>query len=627
MQNRYPLWKNLMLLGLFVIGLIYALPNIYPVDPAVQISVTGENAKLDKNTLDKITLVLGEANLKASQTEQHPESLLLRFSDTENQIKARDIIKATLGNDFSVALNLASRTPHWLEVIGAYPMKLGLDLRGGVNFLEEVDTNSLIKAREDGDMRSISDILREANIRYSGMDRLQSRGLSINFRDEKALNKAFTELKNHLPDYTFNQINNAETREYKLQVIMSEAVALKVAEYAIDQTMNTLRNRVNELGVSEAIVQRQGANHISIDLPGIQDTARAKELIGKQASLRFQLLDVEHDAESVAMSGDIPLGSKLYKYEGHNVLLKERVILQGDSITYAAASYSQEGRPAVSVHLGGGGESIFHRVTSENVGKPMAVVYIEPITEQKVVDGKVVTTTHTEEKVINVATIQSALGNNFEITGLANEKFARDLALLLRSGALVAPVVIVQELTVGPSMGKDNIHKGLVSVVFGFALIVLFMAFYYRIFGLIANTALFLNLIFIVAIQSILGATLTLPGIAAIVLTVGMAVDANVLIYERIREELRNGNTVQASIHAGYERAFTTIVDSNMTTLIVAIVMFALGTGAIKGFSVVLIIGLATSMVTSIVFTRAIVNLLYGRKNIKHLPIGMKVIN
>lgn len=626
MQNRYPLWKNLMLLGIFIIGLIYALPNVYRVDPAVQISATGENAKLDNVTFNKIETALHDANLKANQTEQYPESLLLRFSDTEIQLKARDIIKATLGNDFSVALNLASRTPHWLEAIGAYPIKLGLDLRGGVNFLEEVDTDALIKAREDGDMRSISDILREANIRYAGVDRLQPKGLSIKFRDETSLNKAFSELKSHLPDYTFNQISNPETKEYKLQVIMSETASLKIAEYAIDQTMNTLRNRVNELGVSEAIVQRQGANHISIDLPGIQDTARAKELIGKQASLRFQLVDVEHDAESVAISGDVPLGSKLYKYEGHNVLLKDRVILQGDSITYAAASYSQEGRPAVSVHLGGGGESIFHRVTSENIGKPMAVVYIEPKTEQKVVDGKVITTTHTEEKVINVATIQSALGNNFEITGLTNEKFARDLALLLRSGALVAPVVIVQELTVGPSMGKDNIHKGLISVIFGFALIVVFMGLYYRMFGLIANMALFLNLIFILAILSILGATLTLPGIAAIVLTVGMAVDANVLIYERIREELRSGNTIQASIHAGYERAFTTIVDSNLTTLIVAIVMFALGTGAIKGFSVVLTIGLATSMVTSIVFTRAVVNLLYGRKNIKHLPIGIKKI-
>jgi preprotein translocase subunit SecD len=387
--------------------------------------------------------------------------------------------------------------------------------------------------------------------------------------------------------------------------------------------MNTLRNRVNELGVSEAIVQRQGANHISVDLPGIQDTARAKEMIGKQATLKFQMVDVDRDAESAAISGDVPLGSKLYTYEGRHVLLKDRIILQGDSITYAAASYSQEGRPSVNVHLGGGGEGIFHRVTSENIGKPMAVVYIEPKTEQQIVDGKVVTVTHSTEKVINVATIQSALGNNFEITGLANEKFARDLALLLRSGALVAPVNIVQELTVGPSMGKANIHKGLISVVVGFIFVVLFMAFYYQIFGLIADMALLLNLIFIVAILSILGATLTLPGIAGMVLTVGMAVDSNVLIYERIREELRGGMSIQASIYAGYERAFTTIVDSNVTTLIVAIVMFALGTGPIKGFAVVLTIGLMTSMLTSIVFTRAVVNFLYGRKNVKKLAIGM----
>lgn len=623
MQNRYPLWKNIMLVVIFLIGLAYALPNIFRDDPAVQISASGADAQVNTQTLDKVKQTLQVAALTPIKIEQNSESLLVRFADTDIQLKARDMLKAALGDDYSVALNLAPRTPHWLVAMGALPMKMGLDLRGGVNFIEEVDTNALIKAREEGDMRSISDILRQANVRYLGMERLQPHGLVIKFRDANNLEQAQTELKGHLPEYTINKITTANNNEYKLQIIMSEAAALKVADYAIEQTMNTLRNRVNELGVSEAIVQRQGANHISVDLPGIQDTARAKEMIGKQATLKFQMVDIDHDAESAAISGDVPLGSKLYTYEGRHVLLKDRIILQGDSITYAAASYSQEGRPSVNVHLGGGGEGIFHRVTSENIGKPMAVVYIEPKTEQQIVDGKVVTVTHSTEKVINVATIQSALGNNFEITGLANEKFARDLALLLRSGALVAPVNIVQELTVGPSMGKANIHKGLISVVVGFIFVVLFMAFYYQIFGLIADMALLLNLIFIVAILSILGATLTLPGIAGMVLTVGMAVDSNVLIYERIREELRGGMSIQASIYAGYERAFTTIVDSNVSTLIVAIVLFALGTGPVKGFAVVLTIGLMTSMLTSIVFTRSVVNFLYGRKNVKKLAIGM----
>ena len=617
MQNRYPLWKNLMLVAIFLVGLIYAAPNVFRDDPAIQISASSTEVSVNAQTLTKVAQVLQTAELNPIKTEQQVDTLLIRFADADTQLRARDILKAALGDDYTVALNLASRTPHWLESLGALPMKLGLDLRGGVNFLEEVDTAALIKAREEGDMRTISDALRQAGIRYLGMERLQPHGIIVKLRDANAVTDAQIELKSHLQDYTFNKIINSDNNEYKLQVIMSDAAALSITNYAIDQTMNTLRNRVNELGVSEAIVQRQGTNHISVDLPGIQDTARAKEIIGKQATLKFQMLDVDHDAESAAISGDIPLGSKLYTYEGRHVLLKDRIILQGDSITYAAASYSQEGRPSVNVHLGGGGEGMFHRVTAENIGKPMAVVYIEPKVEQHIVNGKVVSVNHTVEKVINVATIQSALGNNFEITGLTNEKFARDLALLLRSGALVAPVNIVSELAVGPSMGKENIHKGLVSVIVGFVLVVLFMAVYYQVFGLIADMALLLNLVFILAILSILGATLTLPGIAGMVLTVGMAVDSNVLIYERIREELRNGNSIQSSIYAGYERAFTTIVDANVTTLIVAIVLFALGTGPVKGFAVVLTIGLMTSMLTAIMFTRAIVNWLYGRKKRK----------
>lgn len=621
MQNRYPLWKNILLVVILIVGLIYSLPNLFPNDPSVQISASSTTSVVNDQTLNQVKQVLQAQNLNFINTEIAKDKLLIRFADTDTQLKARDVIKASLGDDYIVALNLASRTPHWLEVLGANPMKFGLDLSGGVHFLLEVDTNALIKAREDGDVRSIGTELREADIRYTGIDRLQPHGLVITFRDNDNLDKAYSELKSHLQDYAITK--STESGQYKLQVLMTEAAVLKISDYAIDQTENILRNRVNELGVSEAVVQRSGTNHVSVDLPGIQDTTRAKDIIGKLATLRFQMVDVEHDAVSAA-AGDIPIGSKLYEYEGRHILLKDQVILQGDSITYADSGFSQQdGRPSVNVHLGGGGESTFHRVTAENIGKPMAVVYVEQKNEEQMVNGKVVTVSHSIEKIISVATIQSALGNNFEITGLKDPKYAQDLALLLRSGALVAPYSFAEELTVGPSMGKANIHKGFLSVVVGFVFVVLFMAFYYRLFGLIADMALFLNLIFVVAILSILSATLTLPGIAGMVLTVAMAVDSNVLIYERIREELRNGISPQAAIYAGYERALITIVDANVATLIVAIVLFALGTGAVRGFAVVLTIGLMTSMITAIVFTRAVVNLIYGSKNVKKLSIGI----
>lgn len=621
MQNRYPLWKNLFLIGLLVVALIYAAPNLFKDDPSVQISASGSGAAIvNAETLQKVQQILAEQKYQYRTAEQHPDSLLIRFNDPDVQLKARDAIKAELGDDYTVALNLASRTPKWLQALGANPMKLGLDLCGGVNFLLEVDINQMVKTREDGDVRSIIDTLREANIRYTNLERIQPHGIVITFRDADTLSQAQSEITRRLPDYLFTK--NTADGVYKLQAAMSESAIFKVADYAIDQTINTLRNRVNELGVSEAIVQRQGTNHVSVDIPGIQDTARAKELIGKTATLKFQMVDVEHDAESAA-AGDVPLGSKLYDYEKRHVLLKDQVILRGSSITYATASYSQDGRPSVNVRLGGGGESMFNRTTAANVGKPMAVVYVETKIEQQMVDGKSVMVSHPIERVISVATIQSALGSNFEITGLRSDKEAQNLSLLLRSGALVAPVNIVQELTVGPSMGKANIQKGVLSIVVGFIFVVIFMAFYYRFFGLIADMALFLNLIFIVAILSILGATLTLPGMAGMLLAVASAVDANVLIYERIREELRNGITPQASIYAGYERALTTIIDANVSTLIVAIVLFALGTGPVKGFAVVLTIGLLTSMLTAIVFTRAVVNFVYGNRNVKKLSIGM----
>jgi len=620
MQNRYPLWKNILLLGLLLVAVIYAAPNFFGDDPAVQISSASEVTTIDANSLQQVETILANAKLTYISAKNDQNTLLIRFADSDTQFKARDVLKASLGGDYTVALNMASRTPKWLEALGAYPMKLGLDLRGGVQFLYEVDINQMIKAREDGDIRSIAGELRDANIRYLGIERVDPHGLKINFRDAESLESGFAELSKRLTDYTLTRLTQNNT--YQIQAIMSEASIVKIANYAIDQNMNIFRNRVNELGVSEAIVQRQGADHISVQLPGIQETARAKEIIGKVAGLKFQMVDVEHDAQAAA-AGDVPIGSRLYEYEGHHILLKDQVILQGSSITYATATYSQEGQPAVSVHLGGGGESTFNRVTSENVGKPMAVVYVDYKNEEKMLNGKPTMVSHQEERIISVATIKSALGSNFEITGLRTDAYAQNLALLLRSGAFTAPVNIVQELTVGPSMGKSNVQKGIISIVAGFLFVVVFMAFYYRLFGLIADMALLLNLIFVLGLLSILGAALTLPGMAAMVLTVASAVDANVLIYERIREELRNGVSPQASIYAGYERAFTTIIDANVATLIVAVVLFALGSGPVKGFAVVLTVGILTSMLTSIVYTRSVVNFIYGRKNIKKLSIGI----
>jgi preprotein translocase subunit SecD len=548
----------------------------------------------------------------------------VRFVDPDTQLKASDVLKAALGNDYVIALNLAPRTPKWLQRFGAMPMKLGLDLRGGVHFLIAVDTNNIVKTRQEGDMRNISDQLRSQMIRYANIaiSSTTPNSIAIQFRDTENLNKAKDYLTSQLPDYLFTTAK--ENGGLQLIGTLTQPALIKMNDYALDQTISILNNRINELGVSEAAVQRQGSNQVSVDLPGIQDTARAKDLIGKTATLRFQLVDVQHDIQA-ATAGNVPFGSRLYQYSGQSILLLNQVILRGSSITYATAAVGQNGRPTVQVTLGGGGENLFQQATAANIGKPLAVVYVETVAQPQMIDGKLVTQQQQIEKVISVATIQSALGNNFEITNLDSMQYAQNLALLLRSGSLVAPVQFIQERTIGPSLGKANIQMGVLSVEIGTALVVLFMAFYYRLFGLVADLALVLNIIFIIAILSVLGATLTLPGIAAIVLTVGMAVDANVLINERIREELRNGASPQASIQTGYARAFSTIVDANVTTLIVALILFALGSGSVKGFAVTLIIGLLTSIVTAIFFTRGVINLIYGGRTVKSLSIGIKM--
>lgn len=626
MLNRYPLWKNVLIIILIVLGTIYALPNLFPEDPAVQISAKNDQP-ITASVQNQVTPILQSNKLPYLSANLEKDNLLVRFPDTDVQLKASDLIKATLGDDYIVALNLAPRTPQWLRSLGANPMKLGLDLRGGIYLLLEVDAQAVIKARQEGDIRNMSDQLRSENIRYASVTQQPSNGILLQFRDQDNLDKASSYLARTFADYIFTKTPNLS-----LTATLSQPALDKLNEYAITQTMTILNKRVDELGVAEAVVQQQGRDQISVELPGIQDTARAKDILGKTATLKFQLVDTTHDIQS-ALAGNVPFGSKLYVcsdsmandcYNG-KALLFDQVILRGDSITYATASYSDDGRPAVQVRLGGGGESLFSQITSQNIGKPMAVIYVETEMQTKMVNGKAVQVPQQVEKVISIATIQNTLGNNFEIRGLDSEKYAQNLALLLRSGALIAPTHIIQERTVGPSLGKENIKMGVRSVIVGAALVILFMALYYGVFGIVADIALLLDIVFIVAIMSILGATLTLPGIAGIVLTVGMAVDANVLINERIREELRNGMSPQASIHAGYSRAFATIVDANVTTLIVAMVLFALGSGTVKSFAITLTIGILTSMVTAIFFTRGIINLIYGGRSVKKLSIGMRV--
>lgn len=618
MLNRFPWWKNLLVLLVIFLGFLYAAPNLFPEDPSVQISGADAAIQMNQDTVNTVEKSLQQNQIPVKQIETQERSLLVRFSSTDIQLKARDIIQQALGKDYLVALNLAPSIPAGLKTMGALPMKLGLDLRGGVHFLLQVDVDSVLKQRIEGDLNNIGQVLRTEHIRYSEISRLGTEGMTIQFRNEDALSEAYNLLSQRFSEFIWKK------NELTIQGTLSPAALQQSHQDVLEQAMNTLRNRVNELGVSEAVVQQQGASRIVVDLPGIQDTAEAKKILGKTATLEFHMVDAEHDAR-LAMGGITPPDTKLYPYQGgqQGVLLKNQIILRGSSITSASSGFDEGGRPSVNVRLGGGGEALFTKTTAENIGKPMAVLYVEVKPETKEVKGEKIVSYETERKVISVATIQSALGNSFQITGLASQDESRTLALLLRAGALPAPVAIIEERQVGPSLGKQNIHMGMLSVEVGTALVIIFMAIYYGIMGLIADAALLMNLVLIIAILSLLGATLTLPGIAGMVLTMGMAVDANVLIFERIREELRNGMGIQSSIHAGYDRAFMTIVDANLTTLIIAIVLFGLGSGTVKNFAVTLTIGLITSMFTAITGTRAIVNLIYGARPVKKISIGI----
>ena len=599
-MNRYPLWRYVLLIVLVILGIVYALPNIYGVDPAVQIS-TRNTAALSAATFSHMKQFMQQQNIKVKSIEQEKKIIELRFFNTTEQLKAQTLLKADLGDKYVVAVSLASRTPPWLESIGGQPMKLGLDLQGGIHFLLAVDIDSMMKARARSDLHGFGSDMRGKMIRYSGIRLTNSHTLSIRFRNSDARQKAMQFLQKNYPDYTLT--SSASNGKFLLNASLQSASLTKIANDAVDQNIVTLNKRINELGVAEATVQRQGADHIAVDLPGVQDAARAKDLLGKMATVEFNLVDHYRDSAASNMAQGItpiPFGDRLLKDEnGQPIVFKVIPVLTGDSIVTASAGIGDDGRPSVNIRLAGN-VTRFNTITSQNIGRYLASIYKETRTENKMVDGKMKQVQTVSEKVISAATIQSALGNQFSITGLNSMDYASNLALLLRSGSLSAGMTIVQNQIVGPSLGRSNIEKGVYSTMMGSLVVILFMALYYRIFGLVADMALLLNIIFIMAIQSLIGVTLTLPGIAAIVLTVGMAVDANVLINERIREELRNGLSPQASIHAGYERAFSTIIDANVTTLIVALVLFSLGTGSVKGFAVTLIIGLLTSMVTAI---------------------------
>ena len=594
-MNRYPLWKYLLVLVVFIFGLIYTLPNFYGESPAVQVLPLRANLKADSALLQRVSDALKAANLNAEGVALDTTSIKARFNTTDGQLKAKDILQAQLGDDYMVALNLLSRSPQWLTAMNARPMYLGLDLRGGVHFLLQIDMKgALDKAIEaaSGDMRSI---LRDQNIAYSGVSR-DGRLVTVKFRDAETRSKGAVELKQRFGGLAFNDKN--EGNEILLLATLKPEEEKRIQESAVQQNLITLRNRVNELGVAEPIIQQQGIDRIVVQLPGVLDTAHAKDILGRTATLEVRLVDDEH---KLSDGSTAPFGTEMFKdRDGSMLLVKKSVLLTGERINDAQPGFdSRSNEPAVHINLDSAGTRKFKEATRENVGKRMAIVLFEK--------GK--------GEVITAPVIREEIGGGrVQISGQMNTKEANDISLLLRAGALAAPMEIIEERTVGPSLGADNIVRGFRSTQIGFVAIAIFMIAYYLMFGVVSVLALGANLLLLVALLSMLQATLTLPGMAGIALTLGMAIDANVLINERIREELRNGNTPQASIHAGYEHAFRTILDSNITTLIAGIALFMFGSGAVRGFAVVLCLGILTSMFSAVLISRALVNLIYGRK-------------
>ena len=628
MLNHYPWWKWAVIALVIVPGLFYALPNLFGDDPGIQIRGVRGSA-IESADFDRVRTLLSAAGLDPKGAVLDEDGLRLRFVSPEMQLKARDVLQQELGTQYTVALTLLPNAPAWLTSVGARPMYLGLDLRGGVHFLMEVDMASVVRRAEDRYVTDIRARLREEKIRYEGVRRIPGGGIEVQLHEADQIDLAQKTIRRQLQGL---QVEQTDRNGAAVLVIrLNDSERQELSEFALEQNITSLRNRIDDLGVAEPVVQRQGDRRIVVQLPGVQDTARAKRILGRTATLETMLVDEEHSLDA-AVAGKVPPGSRLYRLrDGRPILLKKRVLYSGDNIIDATASIdSQSGGPIVSITLDAMGARVNQRVTGDNIGKRMAVLYIEirsrvktdaggrPILDN---DGNAVRIKQRIEEVITAPVIRDQLGKRFQIEGLDSVMEARDLALLLRAGSLAAPVEIIEERTVGPSLGQANINRGFQSVMIGFALVLVFMAFYYRVFGLFANVALTLNLVLLVAVLSMFQATLTLPGVAGIVLTVGMAVDANVLIFERIREELRNANSPQASIHSGYAKAFSTIVDANITTLIAAIVLFNFGTGPIKGFAVTLSIGIITSLFTAIFVTRGLVNLVYGGRRLHELRI------
>ena len=618
MINRYPLWKNLLIICVVSWGFVYALPNIFPPDFAIQVSAEDTAQIVENPALDALTFALRENDIEHFGAVLEDNKALIRFYDDESQLRAKDVVQRALfdlPDTYIVALNSAPTTPDWLRSIGAEPMKYGLDLRGGVHFLMEVDTEKAIADRVGGMEQEIKRMFRDRDdpIRYTGVEEPGPGILKFNFANEDLRDRGKTKITDAYRE--FDIVTGEDTSPFVQLTVTANSVK-EMEDFAVSQNLQTIRNRVNELGVAEPLVQRLGRNRIVVDLPGVQDTAEAKKILGKVATLEFRMEALPDAARSTTLS---------YEYEGRTAAIEKDIILRGDRVFDSQVGFDPDsGLPQVNITLDGDGGELMHRATRHNIGRRMAVIFIETKTREKydMVDGVEVRTTvpYIERKVISLATVQAALGVKFRITGLdAGE--ARELSLLLRAGALAADMFIAEERTVGASLGAENIEQGAISVTVGLALVLGFMLFYYRVFGIAANIALAVNLVILVAVMSSLSATLTLPGIAGIVLTVGMAVDANVLIFSRIREELKNKMSPQAAINAGFERAFVTIMDANLTTLIVAVILYSIGTGPIKGFAVTLSIGIVTSMFTAIMGTRAIINLIYGGRNVNRLMI------
>ncbi|HCE40848.1 protein translocase subunit SecD [Alloalcanivorax profundimaris] len=616
-MTRYPRWKFFLLLAVLLACGLYALPNAFPDVPAIQISADDAGEEVPASVRQRVLDTLDQAGLSHGEGETVNTSWMVRLDSTDAQLRAKEMLTEQLGDDYVVALNLAPTTPQWLRAVGASPMNLGLDLRGGVHFLLQVDMETVIRQRMDAWSGQAKMALRDEGIRYRDVA-IENRTLVATFDDQVAADAARSPLRTALPEFTLSQASE----QPRLTLTLNASTLEELQDYAVEQNRTALNNRVNELGVAEAVVQRQGADRIVVQLPGVQDAAQARRILGRTATLEFRLVADQYSSQRAA-TGIAPPGTEIFPFKDQGdrpVILEKSKIATGDQVTNARMGFDQQsGQPQVNVELDSTGARSMQRITAKNVGNPMAVLFIETKTDMKTVEGedgerRQVPQSTTERYVINVATIQDTLGSRFRITGLDSPAEASELALLLRAGSLAAPVTIVEERTVGPSLGRENIEAGLKSMALGMALVLVFMLVWYKVFGIFANIALLGNLVIIVGVMSLIpGATLTLPGIAGIVLTVGMAVDANVLIYERIREELRRGRRPREAIDEGYNRAFTTILDANITTLIVAVILFSAGTGSVQGFAVTLFIGILSSMFTAIVGTRALVEMTYGR--------------